>query len=359
MNTVDRTLSRGRRPRALRASAAMLAGAVAIAAAVVPTARADYYYGTCSGVWVVVDEAARGSVHMRCAESYSTGLEALRSAGFDVVMSKNMVAQIGGIPQGGAIANDSYWSYWHSTLNPDGTPGPWTYSQTGAGTYVPTKGNTEGWRYVSEDTPSNPPAPAIDPAVSNTTLTVLSLKASLVVGEPATVSARLGGGLWGGRAVTLEVWTSKGWSASRTVTSSTNGAVSIPITYGLTTAGTYTFRLRMGVDEALVASRGLTVTRKATTTAVLSAPGRVKASQAVNVSGSVQNTGAGRRVTTQFLVNGRWVSSRTATTNSAGRVTLPLTYGQGKAGTVTWRLTSTNPYGVTSATKSYVLTRVR
>ncbi len=101
---------------------------------------------TCAGVWVVVDYGALGSTSTSCATSFSTGTAALRGAGFSPTLDNGMITKINGVP---ATVNiqDHYWSYWHATLQADGSYSGWAYSSLGANSYHPTAGNAEGWRY--------------------------------------------------------------------------------------------------------------------------------------------------------------------------------------------------------------------
>jgi hypothetical protein len=101
---------------------------------------------SCSGVWVVVDYGSLGGTSTSCATSFSTGTAALRGAGFTPTLDNGMVTKINGIP---ATVNtqDHYWSYWHATLQADGSYSAWAYSGLGANAYHPTAGSADGWRY--------------------------------------------------------------------------------------------------------------------------------------------------------------------------------------------------------------------
>jgi hypothetical protein len=95
---------------------------------------------------VVVDYGSLGGTSTSCTTSFSTGTAALRGAGFIPMLDNGMVTKINGIP---ATVNvqDHYWSYWHATLQPDGSYSSWSYSGLGANAYHPTAGNADGWRY--------------------------------------------------------------------------------------------------------------------------------------------------------------------------------------------------------------------
>jgi hypothetical protein len=100
---------------------------------------------SCAGVWVVVDYGSLGGTATSCAASFSTGTVALR-AGFNPTLDNGMVTKIDGKP---ATVNtqDHYWSYWHATLQADGSYSGWAYSGLGSNAYHPTAGSADGWRY--------------------------------------------------------------------------------------------------------------------------------------------------------------------------------------------------------------------
>jgi hypothetical protein len=103
---------------------------------------------TCAGVWVVVDYGALGGTSTECAGSYSTGMEALRSAPRSApTLDSGLVVKINGLP---AVPNiqENYWSYWHATRQADGSYSSWSYSSVGPSAYHPSVGGAEGWRYA-------------------------------------------------------------------------------------------------------------------------------------------------------------------------------------------------------------------
>lgn len=113
----------------------------------------------CSGVWVVVESS------VRCADTFSNGLVALRSAGYQVETTGGMICRINGAPATCVVASAAYWSYWHAKRNADGTYGAWTYSNKGAEAYRPAQGDAEGWTFGSGKSvpPGRPPAAPIAP----------------------------------------------------------------------------------------------------------------------------------------------------------------------------------------------------
>lgn len=150
----------------------------------VPTsARAVPAEVTCTGVWVVVDAGQRGDVRTGCAREHADGVQALRSAGFDVELRDGMICRIDGIPEACTITMTDYWSYWHAQRQAEGV-GPWTYSTLGAPSYAPAGGDVEGWYFgdggrvqpaalpddhlagVGSPAPTQPPASEASPAAT-------------------------------------------------------------------------------------------------------------------------------------------------------------------------------------------------
>ncbi len=188
------------------------------------------------------------------------------------------------------------------------------------------------------------------------TVTLLSAQGQVMVGATPIAKGRLSPAAAGLPART-EVWIGSRWSTSQVGTTGTDGVFSLPLTYGRTTVGTYSFRLAVVSGGSTYYSNAFNITRLPTNVVVLSAPGSASVGQRVTARADVRNLGSGRTVTAQWLVNGQWSSSASATTNAAGEAYVPLTYGANVAGTYTWRLASTNPYGIRSVTRAYTLVR--
>lgn len=147
---------------------------------------------TCSGVWVVVDYGELGGISTSCATSYGTGTKALRSAGFSPTLDNGMVLKIKGKPSKPDIYS-SYWSYWQAERKSDGSYGSWSYSNKGANSSKPAKGNAEGWRYQSLSEGKVAPGakpPAAEPEPEPTTAKpTATKKPSAKPSKPATASA--------------------------------------------------------------------------------------------------------------------------------------------------------------------------
>ncbi len=140
---------------------------------------------TCSASQVtVVVQYLGGAQVTRCTSGDpGTGVDALTSAGFSYQYSPRepgFVCTINGNPGNRDCMKPKYWSYWHAS-----SPGAaWKYSSEGAGTYNPTPGSVEGWRFdcgaapgaASRCTTSSPkpspkpsPRPAPTPSTHATT----------------------------------------------------------------------------------------------------------------------------------------------------------------------------------------------
>ncbi|MCW3156905.1 hypothetical protein [Micropruina sonneratiae] len=152
---------------------------------------------SCSGVWVVVDYGSLGGgVARRCAVSYTTGLTALRSAGFEPTTDEGFVYTISGKPSKANI-NNAYWSYWHAAADGNGGYNAWTYSTLGATSYTPKQGDAEGWRYVLISDPKTPPqaSPPSNteetptPKPTKTTKTTKTSKPGRTSAKPSTTSS--------------------------------------------------------------------------------------------------------------------------------------------------------------------------
>ena len=107
-------------------------------------------------VWVVVefDDDTKGA----CASEFSTGLQALESAGFTAVASDDgFLTTIDAQPA--TAGAEDWWSYAHA----DADLAEWEFYEVGAKDSQPVAGSIEGWRllhsFAAEDT-----VPQVSPA---------------------------------------------------------------------------------------------------------------------------------------------------------------------------------------------------
>lgn len=119
----------------------------------------------CSGVLVVVEPRtvpqSFGGTRTGCAASPSSGVDALRQAGFSVSLGTGsygggFVCGLNGAPAAGCglVDQDTYWSYWYMA---PGTSA-WVYSQTGAAGRTPQQGGIDAWVWQSGGAVESPAA---------------------------------------------------------------------------------------------------------------------------------------------------------------------------------------------------------
>lgn len=159
----------------------------------------------------------------------------------------------------------------------------------------------------------------------------------------------------------LRTWTevklsSGTWSRSQTTELDSRGRYTLPLTYGSSDAGTYTFRVATKHDNGMIArSDAFTLKRfGGTATANVSSPKMVD--ENTSVWGWLKG-GAGIDVWSDVKVGDRWVRSQSATADSEGKYSLALTYGKGKAGTYTFRVGGRYPDGTIVHTDTVELVR--
>ncbi len=198
--------------------AAVLTATLAVSAApatqtaAVPLPQA----ATCAGVWVVVDFGSLGGTSTKCATSFDTGTKALKSAGFSVTIEDGFVYKIAGKPSK-PDTNKAYWSYWHATKQSDGSYSDWSYSNLGANSYHPTRGNAEGWRYQSLSDGKVPPAAAPPKADTASPTPTPSKTTSKPSAKPTTKPTAT-------KSATKDATTSPSATASRTSATATASA---------------------------------------------------------------------------------------------------------------------------------------
>lgn len=128
----------------------MPAGPATAAPATTPT--------SCSGVWVAVQFDDATAPALGCASDYTTGTEALSSAGFDVAQSGGFVSQVDTLPTDPDYSTNGgyYWSYWYATVGADGTLSSWDYQSDGSNNTTPTTDKIEGWRLTNSFSATGP-----------------------------------------------------------------------------------------------------------------------------------------------------------------------------------------------------------
>lgn len=199
-------------------------------------------------VWVFV-ERDTGLQQGGCAAKFSTGLEALTSAGFTTTGTSFtdgfFITGINGYP--GKPSSDHYWSYWHAD-KPEAKNGKlsysWAYSQKGAKAYHPKAGSIEGWRFISLSKEEKPSwTPTFDAPASNP-MTATSVTA--YYGRSAVVTVRVAGASAGTVTATA--------GKLSLVAALRNGVAQIVVPARAFTPGRYTlalsYRAATGTDTA-------------------------------------------------------------------------------------------------------------
>ncbi|MDO4413100.1 leucine-rich repeat domain-containing protein [Cutibacterium sp.] len=120
----------------------------------------------------VYAERDDGHVDTGCASEFSNGVEALKSAGFDLGGTDyggdlgTFVDTINGYPENPDMFY-AYWGYFHAQPAGKDTEAKWEYSQLGASSYHPKPGSIEAWHFMLIDGPWELPptwTPKVDPA---------------------------------------------------------------------------------------------------------------------------------------------------------------------------------------------------
>lgn len=266
----------------------------------------------------------------------------------------NVKASIAGVGEGQAVKvqfqSGSSWltSQTRTTGSDSSVTIPLTYGQGNVGTYT--------YRLVTGNGKYTTYSPTYKIVRTPASVTG-SAPSAAKVGQTVSVSVKVSGSGWGVPVQTQFLLRGK-WTTSRTGSTNGRGEATIPLTYGQNALGTNTWRVVASYGGSSVVSSSKTLTRVASEVKVVSAPSSAKKGKAVSVKLSVAGVGSGQSVAVQILSNGKWVTSRSAKTNSRGEVTIPLTYGQGSVFTFTWRAQTTIS-GVSVTSRNVKLTRTR
>ncbi len=147
-----------------------------------------------------------------------------------------------------------------------------------------------------------------------------------------------------GRPVRVEALVTGRWSVSRTGTTSGTGSYALPLTYGMNTPGTYTYRVGVTLSTGvMVYSGAVTLTRVNPSVTAVTA-GRTHVGATANIWG---NAGLGSRpVNVQVLRGEGWTTINTGRTTATGGYVVALTFGAMSPGTYTFRTGVTLPTGV-------------
>ena len=175
------------------------------------------------------------------------------------------------------------------------------------------------------------------------------------VGETSYVWGKISG-FSGPATVMTQVIVKGKWSTSQKQTGVT-GSYSIPLTYGINTAGQTRWRVVAQAGSQQVVSQEFTLTRTAARKPAVTATSNGTAEVGVRseVRGTVSGFGAPATVSTQVKVRGSWSTSQKQT-GVTGSYALPLTYNQSTPGTQTYRVVAQGG-GATAISPEFTFTR--
>lgn len=177
---------------------------------------------------------------------------------------------------------------------------------------------------------------------------------------PVTVSAFTAGtkfvgqgtNVWGtaagaaNRPVRVQVSVGGKWVTIRTGTTGPTGSYSLPLSYGVTTPGTYRFRVVVApAAGSAVTSATVSLTRVPITVSAATA-GSKFVGQGTNVWGTAGAGAAGRAVSVQVRYGTSWATISKGTTSSSGWYSVPLSYGVTSPGTYHFRVAVSTVVGM-------------
>lgn len=146
----------------------------------------------------------------------------------------------------------------------------------------------------------------------------------------------------GSTSAWTEVKTASGWKKSQTRTANSSRYVRIPLTYGITKAGKYTYRV--GTKTPYGTTRYTSAFVLTRTPLTVTVTPRAKLYASAYMWGKVP-TALNRTVDVQVLVNGKWRTVSTVKASKTGYVKVPLTWGRSKPGRYTFRAIFNTRYG--------------
>lgn len=221
-----------------------------------------------------------------------------------------------------------------------------TYGKTAPGAYLFRMGAVVGGVTLYTKTFTITRTPAVG---------LLAAPGRTQVGKSVTARGRVTP-IRSGQAAFVEVWYGSRWARIQQGTTNSAGEFTLPLSYGVSTVGTYSFRLGATVNGKTGYTKYFNVTRTASGSVTLqSAPGTLKVGTTGTARARISPVASGRTGFAEVWV-GKWARVSSATTNSSGDFTVPLAYGVSKAGSYTFRLGATIS-GHNVYTKQFTVTR--
>ncbi len=156
--------------------------------------------------------------------------------------------------------------------------------------------------------------------------------------------------IWGNgglasRPIAVQVQVGTRWATINSGRTNASGSYSVPLTYGVTTVGTYRFRSGMKLPSGAVIYSPQVTLRRLPIIVTAATAGVKTVGQPTSIWGTAAGA-ANRAASVQVVVSGRWVTILTGRTNSAGAYTLPITYGRYSLGTFTYRVVVSTVVGL-------------
>ncbi len=198
--------------------------------------------------------------------------------------------------------------------------------------------------------PAHQQARAAEPSVS-----LLSAPSSGPVGASLTARAKVTpsqAGLTG----FAQVFVNGGWVAlNPQATTNSTGEFSVALSYGVSTPGTYRYRLGATVSGVPAYTREFNVVRTASVS-LMSAPSALSVGVTGTAKARTTPARSGYPAFAEVWTGSRWARVSSATTTSSGDFSVPLRYGVGQAGSHSFRLGAVIG-GKTFQTRQFTLTR--
>lgn len=146
-----------------------------------------------------------------------------------------------------------------------------------------------------------------------------------------------------GRTIRVQAKTGSTWTTTQTAVAGSRGQFSIPLDYLAGVAGKVTYRVQAVAAQGVLTSQEFTLTRvpRVTVEPIVT----VMETQVATLRGVATGTSSGS-VKAQVLLNGTWTDHSSGQVGSNGSFSLPLTMGQGGAGSWQFRAQVTTSAGV-------------
>lgn len=140
------------------------------------------------------------------------------------------------------------------------------------------------------------------------------------------------------RPVQVQALVNGRWSTSQKGTTSATGSYVLPLTYGVTTPGTYSFRVVVTLANGTYAVSPVVRLVRVPIRVTAATAGSKFVNHDTNIWGSAGAGAANRPAELQVLHGGRWVTIRHTKTSATGSYVMLLTYGVDTPGVYSYRV---------------------